>query len=52
MVGILSEIVEILTENKISMRVVSTFHTDYILIKKENYKKALELLDAEGYKIV
>ena len=52
MVGILSEIVEILTENKISMRVVSTFHTDYILIKKENYEKALELLDAEGYKIV
>lgn len=52
MVGILSEIVEILTENKISMRVISTFHTDYILIKKENYEKALELLDAEGYKIV
>lgn len=52
MVGILSEIVEILTENKISMRVVSTFHTDYILIKKENYEKALELLDAEGYKVV
>ena len=36
----------------ISIFAVSTYNTDYILIKKENYKKALEALEAFGYSVV
>ncbi len=52
LVGILSEITGILAEDKIGIFAISTFNTDYILTKKEDYQKALDLLDAEGYKIV
>ena len=36
LIGILSEISKILAENKIGIFVVSTYNTDYILVKKEN----------------
>ena len=52
LVGILSEITGILAEDKIEIFAISTFNTDYILTKKEDYQKALDLLDAEGYKIL
>lgn len=52
LVGILSEITGILAEDKIGIFAISTFNTDYILTKMENYQKALDLLDAEGYKIL
>ena len=52
LVGILSEITGILAEDKIGIFAISTFNTDYILTKKENYQKALDFLDAEGYKIL
>lgn len=52
MIGILSEISEILAENKIGIFAISTFNTDYILTKSENYQKALEALGNAGYKIV
>ena len=52
LIGILSEISAILAERGISIFAVSTYNTDYILIKKENYKKALEALEAFGYSVV
>ena len=52
LVDILSEITGILAEDKIGIFAISTFNTDYILTKKEDYQKALDLLDAEGYKIL
>ena len=52
LVGILSEITGSLAEDKIGIFAISTFNTDYILTKKEDYQKALDLLDAEGYKIL
>lgn len=52
LVGILSEISGILAENQIGIFAISTFNTDYILTKKENYRKALEVLRNAGYKIV
>ena len=52
LVGNLSEITGILAEDKIGIFAISTFNTDYILTKKENYQKALDILDAEGYKIL
>ena len=30
----------------------STYNTDYVLIKKENYQKALDILKDSGYEIV
>ena len=38
LVGILSEISDILSDNGISIFAISTYNTDYILIKKENYQ--------------
>ena len=52
LIGILSKIAEILAENSISIFAISTYNTDYILIKKENYQKALDILEHSGYEIV
>ena len=52
LIGILSKISGILAENKIGLFVISTFNTDYILTKEENYSRALDILDNAGYKIV
>lgn len=52
LIGILSKISGILAENKIGIFVVSTFNTDYVLTKKENYEKALDALSNAGYEIV
>ncbi len=52
LIGILSEISTILAEHGISIFAVSTYNTDYILIKDTNYEKALEVLKSSGYQIV
>ena len=52
MIGILSKLSGILANHKIGIFAVSTYNTDYILVKEENYAKALEVLDDEGYTIV
>lgn len=52
LIGILSKIASILADNNISIFTVSTYNTDYVLIKKENYQKGLELLQASGYQII
>lgn len=51
LIGILAKIATILADNGISIFAVSTYNTDYVLIKKENYQKALEVLQTTGYKI-
>lgn len=52
LIGILSEISGILAENGIGIFAVSTYDTDYILTKRENYQKALTALDNAGYEVV
>ena len=52
LIGILSKISTILAEHGISIFAVSTYNTDYILIKDTNYEKALEVLKSSGYQIV
>ena len=52
LVGILSEISGVLAANQIGIFAVSTFNTDYILTKKDNYRKALEVLRNAGYRII
>lgn len=50
--GVLSGIAKVLAENQIGIFVVSTFNTDYVLTKKENYQKAEKALAHAGYTIV
>ena len=45
-------IYETATENNIGIFAVSTFNTDYILVKAENFERALSVLSEEGYTIV
>ena len=52
LIGILSKISGILAENEIGIFVVSTYNTDYILVKEHNFEKALSVLAAEGYQVV
>lgn len=51
LIGILSKISGILAENKIGIFAVSTFNTDYILVKKENFEQAMQVLADAGYEI-
>lgn len=52
LIGILSRICGILAENEISLFVISTFDTDYVLIKKDHFQRALDILENAGYEIV
>ncbi|RKI41407.1 ACT domain-containing protein [bacterium D16-51] len=49
LVGILAGISGILAENEIGIFAISTFNTDYILVKKENFNKAMKVLASAGY---
>ena len=49
LVGILSKLSAVLAENGIGIFAVSTFNTDYILVKAENLDRALAALAAAGY---
>ncbi len=51
LIGVLSKLSGILAERGIGIFAVSTYNTDYILVKAENYEKALEALAAEGYRV-
>ncbi len=52
LIGILSKISAILTQAKISIFVISTYNTDYILIKNDKLKNATEVLKQNGYEFV
>jgi len=52
LIGILSKISTLLANNKIGIFAISTYNTDYILTKSENYEKALKVLEEGGYRIV
>lgn len=51
LVGILSKISAILADNQIGIFAVSTYNTDYILVKNESFNKAITLLQNEGYTV-
>lgn len=51
LIGILSPIAAILAENKIGIFAVSTYNTDYVLVKEENFDKAMTALGTAGYEI-
>lgn len=51
LIGILSKISGILADNKIGIFAVSTYNTDYVLTKEENFENAIEVLAQNGYDI-
>ena len=51
LIGILAEIASVLADHAIPIYAVSTYNTDYIFIKKENYEKSLEILEVSGYHV-
>ncbi len=52
LVGVLAPIADILADNKIGIFAVSTFNTDYVLVKQENFERAMDLLAEAGYFVV
>lgn len=51
MVGIISKISDLLAKNDVSIFVISTFDTDYVLVKSNNLSKTITVLSNAGYKI-
>ena len=49
--GILARISGILAEEKIGIFAVSTFNTDYVLVKAENLPTVMDVLAKAGYEI-
>ena len=52
LIGILSRLSGILADHKIGIFAVSTYNTDYVLVKEENFERALKILASEGYMII
>ena len=51
LVGVLAKLTGILAENGVGLFAVSTYNTDYILVRQENLERALGALSAAGYEI-
>lgn len=47
LIGILSKLSGILAEHQIGIFAVSTYNTDYILVKEESFERALNVLGSE-----
>ena len=51
LIGILSSISKVLAENKIGIFAISSFNTDYIFTKAENFNYAIDVLRDAGFEI-
>lgn len=51
LIGVLSKISTILAKNEIAIFAVSSFNTDYILVKENYYDKAMGVLADAGYAV-
>ncbi len=51
-VGILNSITQPLAKNGISILAVSTYETDYFLVREEQLEETLKILSNEGHKII
>ncbi len=52
LIGILSKISTILAKDKISIFAISTYNTDYILVKEDKLKNAIDALKKNEYKFI
>ena len=51
LVGVLSEISGVLARARVGIFAVSTYNTDYILVKAADLERALDALQAAGYEV-
>jgi hypothetical protein len=51
-IGIIADISSLLKENRIPIFTISTYNTDYILIKNQHIEKMLSILENSGHKIL
>jgi len=52
LIGIIAKISSLLAEADISIFVISTYNTDYILLKSLDFSKSIQLLESNGYVII
>ncbi len=52
LIGILSKLSSVLAENGIGIFAVSTYNTDYVLVKSENFGRAQYALERAGYRFL
>lgn len=52
LVGILSKLLTVLADNGIGIFAISTYDTDYVLVREENLTKAVEVLQQAGYQFI
>ena len=52
LIGILAAISRVLADHKIGIFAISTYNTDYVLTKEENYDSAVLALKEAGYKFI
>ncbi len=50
-VGILVRLITPLAKEGISVFAVSTYNTDYLLVKEQHLEKAVQILSRDGHKI-
>ena len=52
LIGILSKISNILAQAEVSIYALSTYNTDYILVKDDKLEKAIKVLEQNEYKFI
>ena len=52
LIGILARITKILAANEIGIFAVSTYNTDYVLVKEKDFRKALSALKSAGCRML
>ena len=52
LVGVLARLADTLALQKIPIFAVSTYNTDYVLVKQENLSAAIRVLEAAGWTFV
>jgi hypothetical protein len=51
-IGIIFSVTQPLAENGVSIFVISTFDTDYFMVKEKDLAKAIDALTAEGHQVL
>lgn len=51
LVGVISKVSAILAQDAISLFAISTFDTDYVLVRADDFERVEKLLTESGYKI-
>lgn len=52
LIGVISKLSSFLAEQQISVFVVSTFNTDYFLVKSHQLEMTMETLKSNGYQLI